>query len=333
MNNSESNTQIDTLASALRAGSRRALARAITRVESTRTVDRDWANQVVSAVIPHSGRSVRIGISGVPGVGKSTFIESFGLYLIEQGHRVAVLAIDPTSNISGGSIMGDKVRMELLARSESSFIRPSPSGGSLGGVARKTRESMLLCEAAGYDVMLIETVGVGQSEVAVSEMVDFFLVLMLPGAGDEIQGIKKGIVEMADGLVINKADGAFEKAAKQAQRYYHNALHLVRPRHKGWQTPILTASALHGQGMDAIWKMVGDHRDFLSKDGRLEALRASQMTAWFHATLREELLARLYGQEQLTLEIEQCIQKIAKKEISPHQAAEMVVHQFLAAPD
>lgn len=326
---SQATIELQTLIESVLGGNRRGLARAITRVENTRPDGRSQAHQLVSQVLPHTGGAVRIGISGVPGVGKSTFIESFGLFLIEAGHRVAVLAIDPSSQISGGSIMGDKVRMERLARNEQAFIRPSPAAGSLGGVARRTRETMLLCEAAGYDVVLVETVGVGQSEITVAEMVDFFLVLMLPNAGDEIQGIKKGIVEMADGLVINKADGEFSKVAQQAQRYYQSALHLIRPRRKGWHAPVLKCSALHGEGMAEVWQMIHRHRDFLQKDDGLAKLRVEQMKAWFHAALHDEVMERLYRDPQMGRYIQKSLNAIQAKKVSPHQAAEDLVAKFL----
>src|SRR5690554_5541424 len=233
----------------LLSGNRRALAKAITLIESKRDVDRAKSQELLERILPHSGKSIRVGISGVPGVGKSTFIESFGLYLLSQGKKLAVLAVDPSSPIAGGSILGDKTRMEYLSREENAFIRPSPSEGALGGVALKTRETMLLCEAAGYDVILVETVGVGQSEYEVASMVDFFLVLMLPNAGDELQGIKKGIMELADALVINKADGESMNYAEQTRRHYQNALHLLR--HTSFWTPqVLTCSALKNENIE-----------------------------------------------------------------------------------
>jgi len=289
------------------------------------------AHELVTHLLPHSGASVRIGISGVPGVGKSTFVEALGLHLMTKGHRVAVLAVDPSSQISGGSIMGDKVRMEHLARNPASFIRPSPSAGSLGGVARKTRESMLLCEAAGYDVVLIETVGVGQSEVAVAEMVDVFLVLMLPNAGDEIQGIKKGIVEMADLLVINKADGAYRTAAQQAQRSLQNALHFIRSRRKGWTTPVLTCSALESEGIEDVWEMVQQHRNFLQEANLLDDLRADQMEAWFFSSLREEIMTRFYQDPKISAQLKTSLAEIRRNRRSPHQAAEALAQRFLAS--
>src|SRR6056300_2064678 len=237
-------------AEASRSGQRRALAKGITLIESLRAEDRERAQNLLGELLPYTGNSIRIGITGVPGVGKSTFIESFGLHLLNQGKRVAVLAVDPSSPLAGGSILGDKTRMEALSRQDNAFIRPSPAGSALGGVAQKTRETMLLCEAAGFDVILVETVGVGQSEHQVAGMVDFFLVLMLPGGGDELQGIKKGIIELADAIVINKADGDSQGLAHITQRHYSGALSLLK--HPGfWQPDVKTCSALKNQGIDA----------------------------------------------------------------------------------
>lgn len=314
----------------VRAGKRRALAKAITLIENNRSDKRAQANQLVNSLMPDSGGAVRIGISGVPGVGKSTFIEAFGRFLIERGHKVAVLAIDPSSSISGGSILGDKVRMELLAREANAFIRPSPSAGSLGGVTRRTRESMIVCEAAGFDVILVETVGVGQSEVTVSEMVDFFLVMLLPGAGDEIQGIKKGIIEMADGLLVNKADGPMVKVAEQAARYYKNALHYSRPKIKDWTVPIFKTSALNGLGMDEVWEGILAHRAFLKERGLLKRLRNEQERLWFHAAIRDGVLDRLYGDAKIKERIAELTHEINTRKRSPHQAADEVLDLFLA---
>jgi LAO/AO transport system kinase len=247
------------LADGVLAGDRRSLAKAITLVESSRPDHRDLAQELVERLLPRTGGASRVGITGVPGVGKSTFIEAFGLHLIDAGHRVAVLAVDPSSSISGGSILGDKTRMPRLSAAEASFIRPSPAGGALGGVASHTREAMLLCEAAGYDVVLVETVGVGQSEYVVASMVDFFLVLMLPGAGDELQGIKRGILELADALAINKADGENVPRAERARAEYLAAFHLLRSG-GAWDPPVITVSAAESRGMDEVWRIVGDHR-------------------------------------------------------------------------
>lgn len=277
-------------AEAVRSGQRRALAKAITLVESQRWDDREQAQVLLTELLPDTGRAIRIGITGVPGVGKSTFIEAFGLHLIAQGLKVAVLAVDPSSPIAGGSILGDKTRMEVLSRSESAYIRPSPAGEALGGVATKTRESMLLCEAAGYDVILVETVGVGQSEHLVAGMVDFFLVLMLPGGGDELQGIKKGIVELADALVINKADGDSAAIARTTQQHYRGALSLLKHAEL-WQPQVLTCSALEGSGVPEVWQMICDYRERAEAAGAIEARRSGQNLSWMRQ-LVDELLRR-----------------------------------------
>ena len=248
------------LAAEVRSGDRRGLAKAITLVESTRPDHQRQAQELLEMLLPATGKAARVGITGVPGVGKSTFIESFGLYLIGEGKQVAVLAVDPSSSRSGGSILGDKTRMAELSASPHAFIRPSPSAGSLGGVAQRTREAMLVCEAAGYDVVLVETVGVGQSEVAVASMVDFFLVLMLPGGGDELQGIKKGILEIADALAVNKADGDNLGRAQRAVAEYRSALRLFRHGSANWAPPVVPISALESSGMDEVWKIILDHR-------------------------------------------------------------------------
>lgn len=245
----------------------RPLAKAITLIESSRPDHQRRAEAVLQALLPHTGGALRLGISGVPGVGKSTFIEALGLYLVERGHRVAVLAVDPSSSVSGGSILGDKTRMERLSRDPRAFIRPSPSAGSLGGVAEKTRETMLVCEAAGFDVVIVETVGVGQSETAVANMTDMFVLLQLPNAGDDLQGIKKGIMELADLIVINKAD-ADPAAAMRAKAQLETALHMLRPAHPDWRVPVLLVSALKREGLDRFWETVLAFRDTLQKNGR-----------------------------------------------------------------
>jgi len=288
---------VDALAREIGTGSRRALAKAITLVESTRADHQEAAQRLLDRLLPQTGRAARIGITGVPGVGKSTFIETFGLYLIGLGKRVAVLAVDPSSTRSGGSILGDKTRMARLSVDPAAFIRPSPSGGSLGGVARRTREAMLVCEAAGYDVVIVETVGVGQSEATVASMVDFFLVLMLPGAGDELQGIKKGIIEIADALAVNKSDGDNVARATRAAAEYRGALRLFRHTSANWDPPVLTVSALEGRGMDAVWAVVEEHRATLGATGELAGKRREQQQAWFWAMLRDgverQFLARI----------------------------------------
>ncbi len=289
----------DALAAGVRGGDRRALAKAITLVESTRADHQEAAQRLLEMLLPHIGRAARVGISGVPGVGKSTFIEAFGLYLISLGKHVAVLAVDPSSARSGGSILGDKTRMPRLSASAEAFIRPSPSGGSLGGVARRTREALLVCEAAGYDVVLVETVGVGQSEYAVAAMVDFFLVLMLAGAGDELQGIKKGILELADALAINKADGDNVEHAQQAAAQYRSALNLFRHATPNWNPPVLTVSALESKGMDRVWAIIEDYRTRLAASGELEAKRREQQQRWFWSMIDDGLKTHFLGRKDV----------------------------------
>jgi LAO/AO transport system kinase len=268
------------------------LARAITLVESTRPADADVAAALLDAVLPHAGRSRRVGITGVPGVGKSTFIDALGVHLVrERAERVAVLSVDPSSPISGGSILGDKTRMERLALEESAFIRPSPSRGFLGGVARHTRETILLCEAAGFGTVLVETVGVGQSETAVRSMTDFFLLLLLPGAGDQLQGIKRGIIEMVDAIAITKADGALESLAARARTDYETALHLFPAAADGWTPPVVTCSAVTPSGIDAIWTIVLDHRARMDAGGHLASRRRAQSFAWMRELVGTELEA------------------------------------------
>jgi LAO/AO transport system kinase len=304
-------------------GDRRALAKAITLVESTRADHQSEAQFLLESLLPRTGGAARIGITGVPGVGKSTFIEAFGMHLVAHGHRIAVLAVDPSSTVSGGSILGDKTRMQLLSASESAFIRPTPSGGSLGGVASHTREAMLLCEAAGYDVVLVETVGVGQSEYVVASMVDFFLVLMLPGAGDELQGLKRGILELADALVVNKADGDNLARAERACAEYTAAMHLVRSG--GWEPPVVPVSALEARGMDRIWTIVTEHRDALMQSGELERKRADQRQRWFSGLLEEGMKARFLGREAIARAIEDKRRAIDAGTATPTSAARQVL--------
>lgn len=270
-------------------GNRLVMAKTITLIESILPEHQEMARQVMDALLPHTGKAVRLGITGVPGAGKSTFIESFGTMLTEKGHRVAVLAVDPSSPRTGGSILADKTRMEKLSVNERAFIRPSPSGGTLGGVARKTRETMMICEAAGYDVILVETVGVGQSEVAVASMVDFFLVLMIAGAGDELQGIKKGVLELADAITVNKADGDNLERAKLARAQYETAMHLLSPPSPDWSTPVLICSSLTGSGLPEIWETVLKHRKIMSDKGELERKRSEQARLWMWALVKEGL--------------------------------------------
>jgi len=272
-------------------GNRLVMAKTITLIESILPEHQETAQAVLDALLPHTGKAVRLGITGVPGAGKSTFIESFGTMLTEKGHRVAVLAVDPSSPRTGGSILADKTRMEKLSVNERAFIRPSPSGGTLGGVARKTRETMMICEAAGYDVILVETVGVGQSEVAVASMVDFFLVLMIAGAGDELQGIKKGVLELADAIAVNKADGDNVERAKLARAQYETAMHLLSPPSPDWSTPVLLCSSLTGAGLEEIWDVVLKHRRIMNDKGELERKRSEQSRLWMWALVKEGLEA------------------------------------------
>lgn len=309
---------------ALQAGQPRALAKAITLVESKKLDHRTQAQALLEQVLPSTGNSIRIGITGIPGVGKSTFIEAFGLYLVSQGKKVAVLAVDPSSPIAGGSILGDKTRMEMLSRSPDAFIRPSPSEGSLGGVALKTRETMLLCEAAGYDVILVETVGVGQSEYEVASMVDFFMVLMLPNAGDELQGIKKGIMELADALVINKADGESLNYAQQTRRHYQNALHLLR--HTSFWTPqVLTCSALKNENIEAVWGMISDFQIDATKNGALQEKRARQAKEWMNKLLHEMLEMKLQENPEVRKQMPLLSDKVTRGETTPYLAAQTII--------
>lgn len=306
------------------AGQRRALAKAITLVESQRPADREAAQALLADLLPHTGKSIRIGITGVPGVGKSTFIEALGLHLIEAGHRVAVLAVDPSSPVAGGSILGDKTRMERLSREEAAFIRPSPAGAALGGVALKTRESMLLCEAAGFDVVLVETVGVGQSEHQVAGMVDFFLVLMLPGGGDELQGIKKGIIELADALVINKADGDSAAIARSTQQHYRSALQLLK-HSELWTPQVLTCSALKVEGIDAVWAMVEDYRQRAIDAGAIDRRRADQNLSWMRSLVDELLRLEITRNPAVQASLPGIEQSVRAGERTPLAAAMEVI--------
>ncbi len=318
-------TDVETLATGVLAGDRRLLAKAITLVESSHLDHQEAAQHLLERLLPHTGAAVRVGITGVPGVGKSTFIEAFGLYLIGQGKRVAVLAVDPSSSRTGGSILGDKTRMAQLSAAPQAFIRPSPSGGSLGGVARRTREAMLVAEAAGYDVVIVETVGVGQSEIAVNAMVDFFLVLMLAGAGDELQGIKKGILEIADALAINKADGTNVASAQQAASQYIAALRLFRHTSPTWDPPVVTLSALEMRGMDTIWGIIQDHRAKLEATGELAAKRREQQRLWFWNVVEEGIKARFLGRADVRAAIGTAEAAVMAGETSPTAAARRVL--------
>ncbi len=307
---------------------RRVLARTITLIESAHPDHQVMARNIIERLLPRCGKAVRLGISGVPGAGKSTFIESLGMMLIEKGHRVAVLAVDPSSARSGGSVMADKTRMERLAVEENAFIRPSPSKGTLGGVAGKTRETMLICEAAGFDVLIIETVGVGQSETAVASMVDFFLLLVLAGAGDELQGIKKGILEMVDAIVINKADGDNVDRARQAKQMFEAVLHLFMPAASGWLPPVLTCSSTEHKGLADIWQVVLDHREKGLASGALQANRRRQALDWMWSLVDEGFKARFYRHPQISRRIQEMIQAVENETTTPTAAAEALLRQL-----
>jgi LAO/AO transport system kinase len=322
----------EALADALRAGDRRALARAITLVESSRADHRAEAAAVLDAVLGDTGHAIRVGISGTPGAGKSTSIEALGTFLTGQGHRVAVLAVDPSSTRSGGSILGDKTRMEALARDPKAFIRPSPTAGQLGGVARRTREASLLCEAAGFDVILIETVGVGQSETAVAEMVDCFVLLVAPGGGDELQGIKRGILELADLIVVNKADGDLRPAAERALADHRSVLQLLRPKHEGWTVPVLAASAIEGRGVEEMWAEVVRLHSLLADTGRLERLRADQAVAWMWREVRERLVEDLHGDDAVQVVLGEVERELRGRRLSVLSGAQRLLDALRRPP-
>ncbi len=303
------------------------LSRAITLTESSREDHRTQAQAVLQALLPRTGKAMRVGVSGVPGVGKSSFIETLGQRLIQQGYRVAVLAVDPSSQRSGGSILGDKTRMGKLALSDASYIRPSPTGGHLGGVTRVTRESVLLCEAAGFDVILVETVGVGQSETVVADMVDCYLVLMLPGAGDELQGIKKGVLELADIIAVNKADGSSQIDAKQAKAAYQRALSILQPS-GSWKPTALTCSALTGDGLDELWETVRAHRRLLIDSGELVALRESQRVRWLWSMVDQAVLDSFHRSEALTPLGASVESDVRSQKITVAQAAELLLNAW-----
>jgi LAO/AO transport system kinase len=317
------------LADAVRSGDRRSLAQAITLIESTRSEDRDAAIQLLELLTPHAGQSIRIGISGVPGVGKSTFIENFGNHVIDQGHQIAVLAVDPSSAISGGSILGDKTRMETLSKHIKAYIRPSPAGRTLGGVTRHTRETICVVEAAGFDVVLVETVGVGQSEIAVAAMTDIFMLMLLPGGGDELQGIKRGIIELADLVVVNKADGDLAAAAGRSAADYRSALSFLHPRHPDWEVPVETCSALENKGLDKIWQIVERYRKTMSMNGEFEKSRAAQAKAWLWSETAETLLDTLKESPIVHEQITELEEAVTTGKTSPWVAAHRLVKTFL----
>lgn len=308
------------------AQNRRLVAKTITLIESSLSSHQEKAQTIIDALLPHSGKAVRIGITGVPGVGKSTYIESFGLQLVEQGHRVAVLTVDPSSSKSGGSIMGDKTRMERLSLEKNAFIRPSPSGGTLGGVARRTRETIIICEAAGFDVIIVETVGVGQSETTVASMVDFFLVLMLAGAGDELQGIKKGILELADAIAINKADGDNLENAAKAKIEYETALNLLTPASKIWSPPVLTCSAVTMDGIEDIWHTILDHRKKLKAANALAEKRSKQSLEWLWDLVEEGLRDRFYKNPVVQKTLPEIVKAVEKGKSAPTVAAQRLLN-------
>lgn len=308
------------------AGDTIVLSKAITLIESNLPSDIELAESVLNKILPHTGKSKRIGITGVPGVGKSTFIEAFGAYVIESLQlKIAVLTIDPSSQRTSGSILGDKTRMEQLAHNPMAYIRPSATGNSLGGVANKTREAMLLCEAAGYDIILIETVGVGQSEVAVKGMVDFFLLLMLAGAGDELQGIKKGIMEMADVIAITKADGDNIKASKNAVIEYKNALHLFPPSESGWQPKVTTCSALSGEGIPEVWQLTADFFNHMNEKQMIEAVRKRQNISWMHETIGYMLKQQFYNRKEVIESLKTLEEAVGEGKVTPQSAARQLL--------
>jgi len=316
--------EIARLARGIAEGDRATLARAITLIESKRADHRRSAHNLVQELLPRTGKAVRVGITGAPGAGKSTTIDALGTYLTGEGHKVAVLAVDPSSTRTGGSILGDKTRMARLAVDASAFVRPSPSSGTLGGVAAKTRETLLLCEAAGYDVVLVETVGIGQSETAVADMTDFFLALMLPGAGDELQGIKKGLVELADMIAVNKADGDNLTRARAAAGEYRAALHILTPRSLNWAPPVVTYSALAGTGIPELWAQVLKHRDTMTTSGELAARRREQQVKWMWEMLEERLFARLRTDPALKAKLKQTEAAVADGRLAPTLAVEQI---------
>jgi len=304
---------------------RRLLSKTITLIESSLPDHQSMARNIIERLLPETGEAIRLGISGAPGVGKSTFIESFGLSLIGKNYKVAVLAVDPSSSRSGGSIMADKTRMERLSLEDQAFIRPSPSGGTLGGVARKTRETMLVCEAAGFDVIIVETVGVGQSETTVASMVDFFLLLMLAGAGDEIQGIKKGILEIADAIAINKADSKNIQNAQEARQEYERAINLLRPSSPIWRPPVLTCSAVELTGIDEIWETVLKHRQQLMATDELNQKRKKQAIAWLWALVEEGLKDRFYQNQGIMTQLPKVLKAVATGATAPSAAADKLL--------
>ncbi|WP_022850295.1 methylmalonyl Co-A mutase-associated GTPase MeaB [Limisalsivibrio acetivorans] len=319
--------ELGVLADKIIEGSRRSLGKGITLIESRKPEHSKDASALLDLLLPHTGNSIRVGITGVPGVGKSTFIEAFGKYLTSIGHRVAVLAVDPSSQITGGSILGDKTRMEELSRDENAFIRPSPAGDTLGGVARRTRETMLLCEAAGYDVIIVETVGVGQSEIAVASMVDFFMLLQLATAGDELQGIKKGVMELADAIVINKADIDWQKAELSKQQYL-NALHILRPKSRNWTVPVYPVSSLENRGIEDIWGMLQEFKGVMEESGEFDEKRKSQAVDWMWSLLMDDLKGMFMANKNVQGIFESVQEAVAKGITTPGAASKRLLDAF-----
>ncbi|MBN2481982.1 MAG: methylmalonyl Co-A mutase-associated GTPase MeaB [Bacteroidales bacterium] len=319
---------VDEYVEGILSGNRTILGKAITLIESSLPGHMDQGQEIIEKCLPDAGRSMRIGITGIPGAGKSTFIEALGLELVRKQHRLAVLAVDPSSEQSKGSILGDKTRMEHLSADANTFIRPSPSAGSLGGVARKTREAIILCEAAGYDTVFVETIGVGQSEIAVHSMVDFFLLLMLAGAGDELQGIKRGIMEMADCIAITKADGMNAVNAERAKAEYERALHLFPPKESGWVPKVFTCSAINGTGINEIWNDITDYRKHALSNGFFEARRKEQSRYWMYETINQSLRESFYHDQEVQRLLEDFEKKVQKGEITPFVAAKILLKKY-----
>ena len=305
------------------------LSQAVTLVESVKPEHRQFAQEIIEQCLPYTGQSVRIGFTGIPGAGKSTSIDTFGMHLVRQGNKIAVLAIDPSSERTKGSILGDKTRMEALSREKNAFIRPSPTAGSAGGVARKTRETIILCEAAGFDTVFVETVGVGQSETAVHSMVDFFLLILLAGTGDELQGIKRGIMEMADGIIINKADGDNVEKARIAASNYRNALHLFPRADSGWRPKVLTCSAYYTVGIGEVWDMISDYLQFTKQNGYFERKRYEQAKYWMYESINYRLHEAFYHHPEVKAQLPVMEQKVANNEISSFIAAKQTIELFL----
>jgi len=321
--------EIAALADGVLGGNRRALAQAITLIESTRDDHRVAAGDLLKRLMPHAGNSIRLGISGVPGVGKSTFVEALGNHVIDTGHRVAVLTVDPSSAISGGSILGDKTRMELLSRRSEAYIRPTPAGRTLGGVSRRSREALILCEAAGFDVVFVETVGVGQSETRVADMTDMFVLLQLPGGGDELQGIKRGIMELADLILINKADDELQTLAERSVAEYRNALRLLHPRSVNWKVEVRTCSARDGTGITEAWDLVLRHHEVLESSGELLQRRATQARDWMWSEVSDSLIGTLQRDTRVRKHIPALETAVSESRIPPGVAAQQLLDIFL----